>query len=38
MIAYGFPGQGLLGLVWMLIYAFTVTTTVYYRLRGINIR
>jgi hypothetical protein len=38
MIAFGFPGQGLLGLAWMLIYAFTVTTTVYYRLRGINIR
>jgi hypothetical protein len=38
MILYGFAGQGLLGLVWMLIYAFTVTTTVYYRLRGINIR
>ncbi len=26
------------GLLWRLIYAFTVTTTVYYRLRGINIR
>ena len=38
MILYGFAGQGLLGLAWMLIYAFTVTTTVYYRLRGINIR
>ena len=38
VIVYGFPGSGLLGLLWRLIYAFTVTTTVYYRLRGINIR
>ena len=38
VILYGFPGAGLLGLVWRLVYAFTVTTTVYYRLRGINIR
>jgi len=35
-------GGGLLGnlwgLIWQVLYTFTVTSTVYYRLRGINIR
>ena len=30
--------RGILGLVWQGLYTFTVTSTVYYRLRGINIR
>lgn len=34
----GFAAGALLGLLWPAIYAFTVTSTVYYRLRGINIR
>jgi hypothetical protein len=34
----GFFGGSLLGLLWQALYAFTVTSTVYYRLRGINIR
>lgn len=37
VLAYGRAGLGsLLGLVWFGIYAFTVTTTVYYRLSGIR--
>lgn len=38
LLLSGFPAFGLLGLLWRGLYAFTVTSTVYYRLRGINIR
>ena len=31
-------GSNLFGLLWRGFYAFTITTSVYYRLRGINIR
>lgn len=31
-------GRSLLGLLWIAIYLFTVTSTVYYRLRGITMR
>jgi len=35
-VSFGGGIFGLLGLVWQGLYTFTVTTTVYYRLRGIN--
>jgi hypothetical protein len=40
VLGLGFGGglYGLLGLVWQGIYTFTVPSTMYYRLRGINIR
>jgi B-box zinc finger len=36
-LLFGSLGGGLLNLVWLGIYVFTVTSTVYYRLRGIRI-
>lgn len=33
-----FRGGSLIGLLWQGLYAFTVTSTVYYRLRGVSIR
>ena len=40
ILSLGFGGgiYGLLGLVWQGLYTFTVPSTMYYRLRGINIR
>ena len=34
----GMGVRSIFGIVWPAVYAFTVTSTVYYRLRGINIR
>jgi hypothetical protein len=34
----GTPMYGLMGLIWQAVYAFTIVSTVYYRLRGIRMR